>query len=141
MTAQRENPGARRHQLEGLVEKPEPLDVARALRREHRPDCHLMQFAGGWNVAPDPRAIVGLTSRFRGAVVNEFLRLRTGDASANWTRVGKGFTSLDGRRASARSLDRRGQMIRLWFTTRVAGPIRWGHLSSFGLGLFRPVPG
>ena len=53
-----------------------------------RPDCHLMQFAIGWNVAPDPRAIVRLTSRFRGAVLRELLLLKTGDASATWTRVG-----------------------------------------------------
>ena len=46
-----------------------------------------MQFALGWNVAPDPRAIVRLTSRFRGAVLRELLRLKTGDASATWTRV------------------------------------------------------
>lgn len=48
-----------------------------------------MQFAIGWNVAPDPRAIVRLTSRFRGAVLRELLRLKTGDASATWTRVGE----------------------------------------------------
>jgi CRISPR-associated protein Csb2 len=35
--------------------------------------------------------------------------------------------------------DRRGQMIRLRFAASVAGPIRLGHSSSFGLGLFRPV--
>jgi len=65
--------------------------VSRERRRlpAHRPDCHLMQFAIGWNVAPDPRAIVRLTSRFRGAVLRELLRLKTGDASATWTRVDK----------------------------------------------------
>ncbi len=35
--------------------------------------------------------------------------------------------------------DRRGQMVRLRFTTPVVGPIRLGHSSSFGLGLFRPI--
>jgi CRISPR-associated protein Csb2 len=54
---------------------------------EHRPNCHLMQFAVGWKVAPESRAIVRLTSRFRGAVLRELLRIKTGDASANWTRV------------------------------------------------------
>lgn len=54
---------------------------------EHRSDCHMMQFAIGWNVPPDPRAIVRLTSRFRGAVLRELLRLKTGDARANWTRA------------------------------------------------------
>lgn len=65
--------------------------AARERRRvpEHRPDCHLMQFAIGWNVAPEPRAIVRLTSRFRGAVLRELLRLKTGDASAIWTRASR----------------------------------------------------
>lgn len=64
---------------------------ARERRRvpAHRPDCHLVQLAIGWNVAPDPRAIVRLTSRFRGAVIRELLRLKTGDGSATWTRVGR----------------------------------------------------
>lgn len=66
--------------------------AARERRRTpaHRPDCHLMQFALGWNVAPDPRAIVRLTSRFRGAVLRDLLRLKTRDASATWTRVDAG---------------------------------------------------
>lgn len=66
-----------------------PRPVARERRRTHvhRPDCHLMQFALGWNVAPKPRAIVRLTSRFRGVVLRELLRLKTGDASATWTRI------------------------------------------------------
>ncbi|MBX3300718.1 MAG: type I-U CRISPR-associated protein Cas5/Cas6 [Nitrospira sp.] len=65
--------------------------VARERKRvpAHRPDCHLMQFALGWNVAPDFCAIVRLTSRFRGAVLHELLRLKTGDASTTWTRVGR----------------------------------------------------
>lgn len=65
--------------------------AARERRRvpEHRLDCHLMQFAIGWNVSPEPRAIVRLTSRFRGAVLRELLRLKTGDASANWTRASR----------------------------------------------------
>ncbi|HEX5475689.1 MAG TPA: type I-U CRISPR-associated protein Csb2 [Vicinamibacterales bacterium] len=35
--------------------------------------------------------------------------------------------------------DRRGQTVQLRFATPVIGPIRLGHSSSFGLGLFRPV--
>jgi CRISPR-associated protein Csb2 len=63
--------------------------AARERRRvpEHRPDCHLMQFAFGWNVAPEPRAIVRLTSRFRGAVLSELLQLKTKGVSNTWTRV------------------------------------------------------
>src|SRR5690606_11950530 len=56
--------------------------AARERRRapEYRPGCYLMQFAIGWNVAPERRAIVRLTARFRGAVLRELLRLKTGDA-------------------------------------------------------------
>jgi CRISPR-associated protein Csb2 len=53
----------------------------------HRPDLHLVQFAVGWRVPPDPGAVVRLTSRFRGAVLRELLRLKTGDASITWHRV------------------------------------------------------
>lgn len=65
--------------------------AARERRRlpEHRSGCHLMQFAIGWNVAPERRAMVRLTARFRGAVLRELLRLKTGDASANWTRASR----------------------------------------------------
>src|SRR5690606_11638316 len=65
--------------------------AARERRRvpEHRPDCHLMQFAIGWNVSPEPRALVRLTSRFRGAVLRELLRLKSGDASTNWTQASR----------------------------------------------------
>ena len=55
----------------------------------HRADCHFMQFALGWNVAPDSRSIVRLTSRFRGAVIRELLRIKTGDVTATWSHVGR----------------------------------------------------
>lgn len=68
-----------------------PRPAFREQRRlpAHRPDCHLMQFALGWNVAPNPRALVRVTSRFRGAVLGELLRLKTGEASATWMRVNR----------------------------------------------------
>ncbi len=34
--------------------------------------------------------------------------------------------------------DRRGYMLRLTFETPIVGPLRLGHSSSFGLGLFKP---
>jgi len=66
-----------------------PRPASRERRRVpiHRADCHLMQFAIGWNVAPDPRAIVRLTSRFRGAVLRELLRIKTGVAATTWSRL------------------------------------------------------
>lgn len=51
---------------------------------KYRPDCHLMQFAIGWRVAPKRTGIVRLTARFRGAVLRELLRLKTGGASTTW---------------------------------------------------------
>ncbi len=56
---------------------------------EHRPDCRLVQFAIGWNVAPEPRAIARLTSRFRGAVLRELLRLKTGNGRVDWARTSR----------------------------------------------------
>lgn len=52
-----------------------------------RPDCRLLQFAIGWNVAPAARAVVRLTARFRGAVLRELYRIKTGDSAATWSRV------------------------------------------------------
>lgn len=65
--------------------------AARERRRvpAFRSDCHLMQFAIGWNVAPERRAIVRLAARFRGAVLRELLRLKTGDPSMTWARASR----------------------------------------------------
>ncbi|RPI44670.1 MAG: type I-U CRISPR-associated protein Cas5/Cas6 [Betaproteobacteria bacterium] len=71
------------------IRPPRPVPHERRRTPAHRADCHLMQFALGWNVSPDPRAIVRLTSRFRGTVLRELLRLKTGDTSASWTGVGR----------------------------------------------------
>jgi CRISPR-associated protein Csb2 len=56
---------------------------------EHLPDCHLIQFAIGWNVAPELRAIVRLTARFRGAVLRELLRLKLKTKDAFWSRASR----------------------------------------------------
>jgi CRISPR-associated protein Csb2 len=53
----------------------------------HHEKLHLVQLAIGWNVAPEPRAIARLTSRFRGAVLRELLRIKTGDSKATWSRA------------------------------------------------------
>jgi CRISPR-associated protein Csb2 len=46
------------------------------------------------------------------------------------------------REASRRAFlgERRGRALRLTFPAPVSGPIRLGHSSSFGLGLFAPAP-
>lgn len=53
-----------------------------------RTDCRLMQLAIGWNVPPEPRAIVRLTARFRTAVLRELLRIKTGEREVTWSTAG-----------------------------------------------------
>jgi CRISPR-associated protein Csb2 len=69
------------------VRPPRPTVRERRRGPVHRAGCHMIQFAIGWSVPPEPRALVRLTSRFRGAVIRELLRLKTADASAIWSRV------------------------------------------------------
>jgi CRISPR-associated protein Csb2 len=59
----------------------------RELRRSpaYQEKLHLVQLAIGWNVAPQLRAVARLTSRLRGAVLRELLRLKTGDPKATWS--------------------------------------------------------
>ncbi len=52
-------------------------------RKSYR-ETNLIQFAIGWNVPPEARAIVRLTAKFRGAVVKEMLRKLTGDPQITW---------------------------------------------------------
>lgn len=68
-----------------------PRPPAREQRRSpaHQEDLHIVQFAIGWNVAPEPRAIARFTSRFRGAVLRELLRLKTGDPRVTWSRASR----------------------------------------------------
>ncbi len=62
----------------------------------NRIDYHLVQFAIGWNVAPELRALVRLTSRFRGRVVRELVRIKSGEAAVTWSNA-----SLDVRESIA----------------------------------------
>lgn len=52
-----------------------------------RPERHLIQLAIGSNVAPEIRAIVRLTSRFRGAVLREFFRIQSPGTIPSWSRA------------------------------------------------------
>lgn len=54
-----------------------------------RSERHLIQFAIGWNVAPELRAIARLTSRFRGAVLRELLRIKSKGEIASWSRASR----------------------------------------------------
>ncbi|MCK9538302.1 type I-U CRISPR-associated protein Csb2 [Dokdonella sp.] len=88
--------------------------------RENRRNCHLMQFAIGWNVAPDPRAIVRLTSRFRGMVVNELIQLVTEGSASQWTRADRAtrecVASMVGKDADGKPDEhRRHTEFMVWF--------------------------
>lgn len=50
-----------------------------------RPDTHLIQFALGWAVAPEQRATVRLTARFRAAVLRNLIFTKTKGATAKWS--------------------------------------------------------
>jgi CRISPR-associated protein Csb2 len=69
------------------VRPPSPASRERRRVPAHRLDCDLMQFALGRNVAPEARAIVRLTARFRGAVLQELLRIKAGASKPTWSRV------------------------------------------------------
>ncbi len=50
-----------------------------------KPSSVLIQFAIGWNVPLEARAIVRLTAKFRRAVLKEMLCMLTGDGRMTWT--------------------------------------------------------
>ena len=50
-----------------------------------RADCRFMQIAIGWNVPPEPRAVVRVTERYRSAVLGELLMIKTGKRGGNWS--------------------------------------------------------
>lgn len=99
----------------------------RPTSREHRhvqlqiPNCHLMQFAIGWNVPPERRSIVRLTDRFRGAVINELLLLKTNGASAHWSKASRevrdAIAGISGKDANGDALkgSRRHSEFFVWY--------------------------
>jgi CRISPR-associated protein Csb2 len=74
--------GARVMYAERPYRPPGREEPARFLARA---DCRLMQLAIGWNVPPEPRAVVRLTARYRSAVVGELLGIKTGNRVRNWS--------------------------------------------------------
>ena len=66
-----------------------PRMTVKEIGRPEKPqrETNLIQFAIGWNVPPEARAIVRLTARFRGAVLKEMLRKLTGDPKMTWSRA------------------------------------------------------
>lgn len=55
------------------------------LRMPVRPTTHLFQFALGWAVAPERRATVRLTARFRAAVLRNLIRIKAKGAAVRWS--------------------------------------------------------
>jgi CRISPR-associated protein Csb2 len=49
-----------------------------------RSDCHLIQLAIGWNVPPEPRAVVRLTARYRSAVLRALVLIKTQGRQGAW---------------------------------------------------------
>lgn len=78
-------PGARL--MYAVLPRPKPTRESGVVH-PFRTDCHLLQLAIGWNVPPEPRAVVRLTSRFRSAVLRELFRIKTGDRDATWSTAG-----------------------------------------------------
>ncbi len=68
------------------AQRPPRPPVREAPRRMPvRPDTHLVQFALGWAVAPEQRATVRLTTRFRAAVLRNLIRIKTKGTTARWS--------------------------------------------------------
>jgi CRISPR-associated protein Csb2 len=54
-------------------------------RSRSRSATHLIQFALGWGVPPEPRATVRLTSHFRSAVLRNLVRAKTNGSTSRWS--------------------------------------------------------
>ena len=74
---------------------PPPRPAAREQRLTFpaRPDCRLMQLAIGWNVPPEPRAVVRLTARYRSAVIRELFLIKTQGQNRSWGAAPKSIRS------------------------------------------------
>jgi len=63
--------------------RPPIREVPRRVRSQ--PGAHLIQFALGWAVAPEQRATVRLTARFRTAVLRNLIRMKTKGTAVRWS--------------------------------------------------------
>jgi hypothetical protein len=102
-----------------------------------RTDCHLLQFAIGWNVAPEPRAVVRLTSRFRSVVLRELFRIKTGDPGGTWSTVGASVRTavadMLGKNADGAPLDghRHAEFLAWWEGTLPTRLMVWRGARDF----------
>ena len=89
-----------------------------------RTDCRLVQLAVGWNVPPEPRALVRLTTRYRSAVLRELLFIKTTNPATTWTTAPKsvrqGLADMFGKDAEGQPLDgHRHTEFLTWWEGRV----------------------
>ena len=63
--------------------RPSAREIPR--RAPTRRDVYLIQFALGWAVAPEQRATVRLTARFRTAVLRNLIRMKTKGGALSWS--------------------------------------------------------
>jgi len=78
--------GAVRRYARRLPRPPARENPTRPRLRQRR---NLVQFAIGWNVAPEMRAVVRLTSHFRRAALRELLRIKSGGTCRRWERASR----------------------------------------------------
>lgn len=98
-------PGA--HVMYALRPSRSPVKERPKRTSRHR-ETNFLQFAVGWNVAPRRQVIVRLTSCFRGAVIKELLRIKSGDRKITWSRasidIRNAVMNMTGKDASGKPL-------------------------------------
>ncbi|MCC6342068.1 MAG: type I-U CRISPR-associated protein Cas5/Cas6 [Bryobacterales bacterium] len=92
---------------------------AGATRRNYR-ETNLIQFAIGWSVPPEARAIVRLTAKLRGAALKEMLVILTGDPQIRWSNaavpVREAVAEMAGKDADGKPLNgHRHTEYLIWF--------------------------
>ena len=111
-------PGAR---LLYASRPPRPILHPR-IRPVIRPSAsNLIQLAIGWHVAPEPRATVRMTQRFRSAVLRELIRIETEKRTGRWSEADRDTRSrielMTGKDASGQPLsgDHRHSEFFIWW--------------------------
>lgn len=97
-----------------------PVGRVAGIPRTTYRETNLIQFAIGWNVPPEARAIVRLTAKFRGVTLKEMLVTLTGDSQATWRKaplpVREALAEMAGKDANGKPLkDHRHTEYLVWF--------------------------
>lgn len=111
------------------------------IRPAEQRDCHLVQFALGWAVAPEPRAVVRLTARFRSAVLKEQRRIILGypEKVPSWKALPKSLrekiSEMTGKDAAGKALQgprRHAEFFVWWECGRPTRLLVWRGARPFG---------